>query len=167
MSFVRNWEHRNSNFHHLTGRNLPAILKSCTVHGAYVQARGPVGQRGRFHGGELRELGSGGLPGWPLVPDLRDWPRDAIRARQGRHPGSNFVRCKDEHVIGWNPLWWCGSRRNRRFGRARRRISRSIGVVCKCNRQLGLHGGRAGTLARWWGQARRVRGNVGLNVLAG
>ena len=73
----------------------------------------------------------------------------AGRAIATPQPGSNFVRCKDEHVICWHRLWWCGSRRNRRFGRARRRISRSIGVVCKANRQLGLHGGRAGTLARW------------------
>ena len=70
-------------------------------------------------------------------------------------------------MICWHRLWWCGSRRNRRFGTARRRISRSIGVVCKVNRQLGLHGGRAGTLARWWGQARRVRGRVGLSDYGG
>ena len=37
-----------------------------------------------------------------------------------------FVRCKDEHVIGWNPLWWWGSRWNGRKGRSRRRVSESV-----------------------------------------
>ena len=62
------------------------------------------------------------------------------------HSGLNFVRCKDEHVIGWNPLWWWGSRWNGRKGRSRRRVSESFGGVCKANRKLGLPGRASGNV---------------------
>ena len=49
-------------------------------------------------------------------------------------------------MIGWNPLWWWGSRWNGRKGRSRRRVSESFGGVCKANRKLGLPGRASGNV---------------------
>ena len=66
------------------------------------------------------------------------------RRKLGDLAGQNFVRCKDEPVIVWDPLWWVGSRRNGRLWRARRRVSGSFEGVCKANWQHGLPGRASG-----------------------
>ena len=58
-------------------------------------------------------------------------------------------------MIGWNPLWWWGSRWNGRKGRSRRRVSESFGGVAK---QTGSSDCPAGRGERWRGGGAKRRG---------